>query len=523
MEKSRQSFRTALACFALLIAYVDARYCQIALAAGPTPDATAAAPRWVATGNLNTPRNSHTATLLANGDVLVAGGIGDSINPLVVVGGAELYDVATGTWRVTGSLGTARHSHTATLLSNGKVLVAGVQTASGSLATAELYDPGTGAWSPTGSLAKAHAGHTATLLPSGKVLVVGGYTEDFSLLNVAELYDPATGTWGPAGSPSFARSAHTATLLPNGSVLVAGGIVGTYDPDIQFPAASNAEVYDPVAGTWRQTGAALLAYGHAATLLANGKVLIAGGVSSVGCPPPAGCAGISMRVAQLYDPATEKWSQTGTLNEGGSFKTASLLPDGKVLLVGGSNLAELYDAGTGLWNSTSTLNVGRLQHTATLLPSGNVLVAGGRGAAIALASAELYGIGPIPSAIIGPGFSGVWYDPAQNGHGLVLEVLTDNRVLAAWFTFDPAGTQQAWFIGVGTYTGDTASLAAVDMPSGGRWITNAGPVVHNAWGTLSLKFIDCDHGKVDFNSVLGYGSGSMNLTRLTLPAGLSCP
>lgn len=133
-----------------------------------------------------------------------------------------------------------------------------------------------------------------------------------------------------------------------------------------------------------------------------------------------------------------------------------------------------------------------------------------------------YAASPAPG-VIGPGFSGAWYDPAQNGHGLVVEVLSDNRVLAAWFTFNPAGTQQAWFIGIGTYSGDTATIAAVDMPSGGRWPENTAPVVHNAWGTLSLKFTDCHNGKVDFNSVMGYGSGSMNLTRLTLPAGLSCP
>ena len=125
---------------------------------------------------------------------------------------------------------------------------------------------------------------------------------------------------------------------------------------------------------------------------------------------------------------------------------------------------------------------------------------------------------------IGPGFTGAWYDPAQSGHGLLVEVLPGNRFLATWFAFDPAGAQQAWFTGVGTYEGSVAEIFHVQMPSGGRWIPNFDPrdVVRNAWGTLRFTFSDCDHGHVDFASVAGYGSGRMNLTRLTQPAGLTC-
>jgi len=132
--------------------------------------------------------------------------------------------------------------------------------------------------------------------------------------------------------------------------------------------------------------------------------------------------------------------------------------------------------------------------------------------------------GTVPGFTIGAGITGAWYDPAQSGHGLFIEVLPNNRFLAGWFADNPAGTSQAWFTGVGTYSGDTASITAVDMPTGGRWIPNfdRGQVVHNAWGTLTFTFTDCNHGKVSFNSVAGYGTGNMNLTRLTQPAGLSC-
>jgi plastocyanin len=126
---------------------------------------------------------------------------------------------------------------------------------------------------------------------------------------------------------------------------------------------------------------------------------------------------------------------------------------------------------------------------------------------------------------IGPGITGAWYDPAQSGHGLFIEVLTGNRFYASWFAFNPSGTGQAWITGVGTYSGDTATIPSVVMPTGGRWIPNFDPtqIVPNPWGTLAFTFTDCNHGRVDFNSIAGYGNGSMNLTRLTQPAGLTCP
>ena len=128
------------------------------------------------------------------------------------------------------------------------------------------------------------------------------------------------------------------------------------------------------------------------------------------------------------------------------------------------------------------------------------------------------------SFVIGPGITGAWNDPSQSGHGLFIEVLPDNRFYASWFAFNLAGTEQSWFTGVGTYSGNTASIAAVEQPAGGRWIPDfdANRVVHNPWGTLTFTFSDCDHGKVEFSSVAGYGAGSMNLTRLTQPARLSC-
>jgi Galactose oxidase, central domain/Domain of unknown function (DUF4214) len=336
--------------------------------------AQAAFPSWTSTGNLNNDHHNHTATLLPNGNVLVAAGASCFSGYCYGSNSTELYDQAKRTWSISGALNDARAGHTATLLPNGKVLVAGGFNDDGeystSLNSAELYDPATGTWTGTGNLSTARNGHTATLLPNGRVLVVGGADSNFSS---AELYDPVTGTWSGTGNSHYARSGHTATLLANGKVLVAGG----------YNCAANncsnlntAELYDPAIGTWTGTGNFNTARnGHTATLLPNGKVLVAGGFDSNHS---------ELNSAELYDPATGLWSRTGNSREARTGHTATLLQNGKVLVAaghnspgGGLNTAELYDPATGTWVAAANPNAPRSFHTATLLPSGKVLVAGG--------------------------------------------------------------------------------------------------------------------------------------------------
>jgi len=182
---------------------------------------------------------------------------------------------AAGTWLTNRPMLTARQHHIATLLPDGKVLVAGGDQggANGILANAELYNPATGSWTPTGPMIHARRDHTATLLPTGKVLVTGGgYDVNMQSFASAEVYDPVSGTWTDAGAMKYPRSAHTATLLRDGRVLVAGGSTG----NVFLPSA---ELYDPATGTWSVIGNFMSEqrFFHTATLLPDGKVLAAGG------------------------------------------------------------------------------------------------------------------------------------------------------------------------------------------------------------------------------------------------------
>ena len=349
----------------------------------------AAAGTWVQVGSMNVARQLDTATLLPDGRVLVAGGY--------FMSSAEIFDPVATSWSMTGPLTTNRYQSTATLLPNGKVLIAGGSNYR-NLPNAELFDPATSTSSATGNMTTGHDNHTATLLLNGKVLVAGGFsgTVGQGIAN-AELYDSATGTWTATSPMRSPRFYHTATLLPNGKVLVAGGVNG--DATI-----GTAELYDPTAGTWTlinpmTTNRSL----HTATLLTNGKVLVAGGGGSG-----------TYNSAELFDPATGTWSPTGAMNVIRLSHTATLLRDGRVLVAGGWNSSpsfpadaadtELYDPATGTWTYAGSLTVPRYSHTATLLGDGNVLVTGGTSTTGLTSSAEVFLLsGPALNASVSAG------------------------------------------------------------------------------------------------------------------------
>jgi N-acetylneuraminic acid mutarotase len=341
---------------------------------------------------MNIARFGHTATLLPNGKVLVAGGSDDSNNGLA---SAELYDPATGKWSETGLMGEARCYHTATLLPNGKVLVAGGIKFLGrfldrALASAELYDPATGKWSDAAGLTTERMNHSATLLPDGKVLIAGGsiYDGNICTLTTVELYDPASDKWTETGEMNTARAGHPAVLLSTGKVLVAGGKNSLATTD----SLTGAELYDPATGKWGEADPMLFTgrCDHTATVLKNGKVLVTGGWYG---------AGKNSLLSETYDPATGKWEKTGNMGFQRASHTATLLPDGKVLITGGGAanrnnnnqaVCELYDPATSKWSACGVMSVGRLNHTATLLPNGKVLIAGGFYGRAFYSSAEFF-------------------------------------------------------------------------------------------------------------------------------------
>ncbi len=298
-----------------------------------------------AAADLNTARSNHTATLLNNGEVLIACGSGafQSVRGFGFgpIANAELYDPASTTFAVTGSANTARTYHTATLLHNGKVLIAG-GTGEGALrglpvpvplGNAELYDPATGTFTATGNMNATHSSHTATLLNNGKVLIAGG--SDGNTDTTAELYDPSTGTFTLTGSLNIGRGEHTATLLNNGMVLIAGGF------DINSNSVASAELYDPRAGTFTLTGNLNTGRAdHTAILLNNGMVLVSGGFNTNNG---------TLATVELYDPVAGTFTVTGSMNSTREDQTTTLLNSGTALIAGGIdfysnvlNSSELY-------------------------------------------------------------------------------------------------------------------------------------------------------------------------------------
>jgi N-acetylneuraminic acid mutarotase len=351
---------------------------------------------WTTTNTMNNVRQSHTATMLANGKVLVTGGTDLYYNPTA---STEIYDPdinpAMGTNKLTGALISRRADHQSILLPNGKVLVAGGEGGNFS-SSAELFRPTNGTWTLSGQMTRERGwGVTLTLLPDGSVLAKGGINySGFPFPYDSELYDSATGNWTGISPPeSDLRVSHSATLLPNGKVLVAGGL----NQGFGVSCFASAGLYDPGSKTWSPAGPMRSPrWGHVAVLLPTGKVLVAGGATNFNWNQyvPIGIT----NSAELYDPVLGTWTNTAAMNTARIGHTAILLPNGKVLVAGGdlgiTNIflasAELYDPIAGTWTNTGAMNVARGNHSAILLPGGKVMVAGGFAGTNYFSSVELY-------------------------------------------------------------------------------------------------------------------------------------
>jgi hypothetical protein len=312
-------------------------------------------------------RAVHTATLLPNGNVLVAGGFAGDEKSLA---STELFDPATGMFASAGDMSAPRSGHTATLLSTGKILIAGGYNGN-YLASAELYDPAARTFTSTSRMVTARSGHVAVLLPNGKVLLAGGVGLGWTFLGDAELYDPASNTFTATGNMLAARESHTATLLANGKVLIAGGHRGRR---AAITIYSSAEIYDPATGKFSPTGdMTRIRHKHEAVLLVDGRVLIIGGADESDGRP-------AYTSAEVYNPARGTFTATGNMNSP-RYKlqgTAVLLNNGKVLVAGGANRAEVFDPSRNSFSyAAGDMGTPRLFATATRLQNGQVLITGG--------------------------------------------------------------------------------------------------------------------------------------------------
>ena len=348
------------------------------------------------TGSLTTARRSHTATRLDDGRVLVVGGWDtDSTTPLAT---AETFDPTAnsnaGAFSATGSLNTARTSQTATLLADGTVLIVGGNDGIYNLSSAEIFDPAGGTFSYTaGSMGSVRLYNSAVRLQDGTVLITGGWGAGGTTLASAEIYDPTTKTFSAtSGDMTTARRHHTSTLLDDGTVLITGG-------EDDSGGLQSAELYDPTTKTFSATSGDMTAmrYKHTATLLGNGKVLIIGG--SQGSDNPVASA-------EIYDPASGKFHATGSMAIARADHTATLMPDAindKILIVGGRSTlndssaldtAEVYDPASGTFSNAGSVGSAHARHTATLLTTPvakpYVLIVGGTDGAASSSSAELY-------------------------------------------------------------------------------------------------------------------------------------
>jgi hypothetical protein len=344
----------------------------------PTKSATASvsvgSDAFTATGQMAYARSGHTATLLTDGRVLVAGGFGLS----GIESHAEIFDPVQGVFHTAGTM--TRVGHTATRLMNGDVLFAGgvtdisLQTQVATV-SAEIFNSATGLFQPTGNMIVPRKFFAATLLQDGRLLITGGITANEAFTNTAELYDPKSGTFSLAARMNYEWFYHSATLLTNGKVLLAG--------------SGDAELYDPATDSFRiingvQGGGG----GVAKTLLSDGRVLITGGISNY--------ASMYVGPSEIFDPVTEHFSFSGALTLARWEHTATLLPNGSVLIAGGSvdaeaddlptDTTEIYDPAKGTFSPGPEMLYPLSGHSATTLSDGSVLITGGAGQVISAAA-----------------------------------------------------------------------------------------------------------------------------------------
>jgi len=318
-------------------------------------------------GEMSSARAAHAATLLEDGRVLITGGFQTGGRSL---SSAEVFVPSSGKLETLAGLNAARASHTSTRLPDGKVLIAGGFDGN-YLQSTEIFDPKTGRFSVGPQMTMPRSEHTATALANGRVLIVGGVGTGWAFLADAEIYDPVTGRFSAVGKMSTPRESHTATLLTDGRVLITGG---HKDRRSAITIFASTEVFDPAKRIFELTGnMTIKRHKHAAVLLKDGRVLVAGGSDERDSRG-------AYSSLEIFDPRTDAFKVAGEMRRS-RYKlngAVALMPGGKVLIAGGSDGAEVFDPATSKTTETAgSFGSHRLFATATALSDGRVLIIGG--------------------------------------------------------------------------------------------------------------------------------------------------
>ena len=439
-------------------------------AAAPTPGS------WSATGSLPAARGFAPAVLLNDHTVITAGGT-DGLSFT-----ADARRWSAGTWTAAGAIGHAVAGQVAALLPNGKALFAGGADAMSYYTHGDLFDPARGTWAQTPAMAHAHAYGVAASLANGDVLVIGGYDGGATLTTGAvDIYSAAGNTWRAGPALPGPRYEFTATTMKDGRVLVAGGDDGSL---ASSSALSSVEIY--ASGSGWSAGQAMkkVRFDQAAVLLADGRVLVAGGLDA---------SGTALNTAEVYDPATGRWTLTGTMSSARAGFTMTVLADGRVVAAGGYATspsqalasADLFDPTTSGWTATGSLITGRRYQTATPLGDGSVLVIGGHGAAADyLSSCEIYT--PPPAKLTYPATTFHPIDPVR-----ILDTRSGNGLSGRFYPHTPRRFQVTTRGGVpGGTSGAAVAVTGILTTTGStaRGYMTIGPVFTGAPSSSTLNF-----------------------------------
>lgn len=312
-------------------------------------------------------RAAHTATLLPGGKVLIAAGFrkGPDGHSQLYSNTAELYDPSTGKFSYTGSLQIARCGQTGTLLPGGDVLITGGNNDVPHLASAELYNSSTGTWTRLPDMLAGREGHRAVLLTNGKVLIIGGSNKPGIY---AELYNPGTRTFERAGASPLALSGSIVVQLRDGRIFISGGV-----RDKQ--AVQYSMIYDPATNRFtRGADLGIVKYKAGAALLPDGRVIIIGGSDNRDWNG-------KYSSTEIYDPKKNTFTKGPSLRYQ-RFKLNNAvvtLRNGTIIVAGGNDHIEMLRPNDTIFTTVATMDQPYYFSTATLLPNGDILLAGGYG------------------------------------------------------------------------------------------------------------------------------------------------